>query len=118
MVMRNPVAGMVVLGGVVAAALASGLAGTPKRLPDAALSSSVLFHVERVVALVAGYVGLLVIVVRAWAGHLPMELSAQGFKYAPDERPSAVLMDLVHENDVARAERLELQRRIEALEED
>lgn len=51
-------------------------------LPDVALSSTALFHVERAAALLAVYMFVLVVLVRAWRGELPSEMSSQGIKYA------------------------------------
>lgn len=56
--------------------------GAPQALPDVALESIVLFHLERVAAIVASSVFVLVILVRAWRGELPSEVSSQGIKYA------------------------------------
>lgn len=86
-------------------------AGTPARLPDVALSSAVLFHVERTVALLAGSVAVLLIASRAWRGELPLEIGSQGLKYS-----DAGLDGLKEEALRAREERGKLARRIEALE--
>lgn len=114
--MRPAIARTLVLLAVLAGGSASALAGTPARLPGVALSSSALFHLERTVAFVAGYVSLIVIVVRAWSGHLPVELSTQGFKYADDTDVARTLARLVTEIDRSRSDRAELRLRLEALE--
>src|SRR4051812_26685322 len=70
--------------GAFAAALATVATGTPGRLPDIALTSSLLFHLERGLALVAGYLAVLVVISRGWNGQLPIELSARGLRYASE----------------------------------
>ena len=114
--MRPAAARVLVLVAVIAAMAASALAGTPSRLPGVALSSAALFHLERTVAFVAGCVTLMVIVVRAWSGHLPVELSTQGFKYAESADVERLVDRLIAETDIARADRAELRLRVEALE--
>jgi hypothetical protein len=56
--------------------------GTPGRLPEIALGSTALFHLERTVVLLAAYVFVVVILSRAWRGELPSEMSGQGIKYS------------------------------------
>jgi hypothetical protein len=68
--------------GAVAALVTTLAAGRPRALPDAALDSVVLLHLERLAAWLAVYVLVLVILTRAWRGELPNELSSQGIKYA------------------------------------
>jgi hypothetical protein len=114
--MRPSLARVLVLLAIVAGVSASAFAGTPGRLPGVALSSTALFHLERTVAFVAGYVSLMVIVVRGWSGHLPVELSTQGFKYASDTDVQRTLDGLLAEIRSSRAERAELRLRIESLE--
>jgi hypothetical protein len=107
-----------VLAGVTAAAVVTAVTGAPHRLPDLALDSSVLFHLERVVALLAGYMTIVMLVIRAWSGQLPTELSAQGLKYTGDAATTTAraLADLAAQSDVARMEITDLGKRIEALE--
>jgi hypothetical protein len=86
-------------------------AGTPTHLPDVAMSSTVLFHLERIVVLLVTYVGLLVVLSRAWSGQLPSEVGTQGIKYS-----DLGLTALEREAVRARDERAEMVRRIEAVE--
>jgi hypothetical protein len=74
--------------GVVAAMAITTGTGAPTGLPDIALGSVVLFHIERTIALLGGYLAILVVVARAWAGELPTEMSAQGLKYATADAKS------------------------------
>jgi uncharacterized membrane protein len=77
--------------GMIAAAVITATAATPSLLPAIALSSTMLFHLERGAACFAVYVFVLVILIRAWRGELPSEMSSQGVKYAsPDEQGLAV----------------------------
>jgi hypothetical protein len=111
--MTTRVAGIIVTTGAVAALAVTSATGTPARLPAIALGSNVLFHLERLVALLAGFVALLAIVTRAWSGQLPSEVSTAGVKYAAEETRATT-------SDAARATRDELQRlsaRLERLEE-
>jgi hypothetical protein len=73
--------GIAVTGAVIFAVAATSFTGTPKRVPDIALDSALLFHLERTVALLAGFLVVLVTITRAWSGELPAELSTQGLKY-------------------------------------
>jgi hypothetical protein len=70
------------LRGAVAAVIVTCLAGTPAPLPDVALGSAILLHVERTVALLSGSVVVLILITKAWSGQLPTEMSTQGFRYA------------------------------------
>ncbi len=68
---------------LLAVSVAVTLVGGPADpLPDAALSSVVLFHAERSAALFLLMVGALALVRAAFAGQLPTELSPQGVKLA------------------------------------
>ena len=103
--------------GLAAALVVTVATGTPRDLPDVALSSSVLFHVERGVAVLAGFVAVLVLVIRTWNGQLPTELSTQGLKYGDSVTKTAGALDQTAE--YLRASRVELSgivERIEALE--
>lgn len=75
-------------GASLAALVVTVATGAPRSLPDMALSSTVLFHLERATVLFAVVVFVLVILVRAWRGELPSEMSGQGFKYASPEETS------------------------------
>ena len=55
--------------------------GRPSDMPSIALGSSFLLYVERTVALFAGCLLLVVILVEAWRGNLPVEISGRGVKY-------------------------------------
>lgn len=117
--MENNLGGLAILIAVAAAVLVTSLTGTPSRLPDVALASPVLFHIERITALLAGCLLLLVMVTRAWKGDLPSEISTQGLKYASGQatgESAIALAELGDESVRARSERAELRRRIEALE--
>ena len=94
------------------------LGGTPARLPDIALQSAVLFHLERLLALGTASMALLLLVASAWRGQLPVEVSTQGIKYAPhDPDLERTVKDLVAAGEVAEAERALLRRRVDAIEE-
>src|SRR4051812_31346828 len=83
--MTTQIAGGVVTTGAVAALAVTWATGTPAQLPDIALGSNVLFHLERLTALLAACVTVLAIVTRAWSGQLPSEMSTHGVRYAVDE---------------------------------
>jgi hypothetical protein len=55
--------------------------GPPDHLPSIALGSVFLLCVERTVALFAVCLLLVVVLVEAWRGNLPMEISGRGVKY-------------------------------------
>jgi hypothetical protein len=113
MYVTTRIAGAIVTTGAVAALVVTCATGAPARLPEIALGSNVLFHLERLVALLAGFVTLLAIVTRAWSGQLPSEVSTQGVRYAAEEAKATT-------RDAARATRDELQllsARLERLEE-
>lgn len=56
-------------------------AGVPTNIPSVALGSSFLLYVERAIALFAGSLLIVVILVEAWRGNLPVEMSGRGLKY-------------------------------------
>ena len=93
--------GIAVTGAAIAAIAVTALAGTPARVPDIALDSTVLFHAERAVALLAGFLAVLVTITRAWSGELPEALSTQGFRYA--EVAGSALSSLGDDLDSLRA---------------
>jgi hypothetical protein len=99
----------------VVAAAVTAVAGAPRELPDIALESDALFHLERATAFLVCAIAYVALVARAWRGQLPIELSTQGIKYSHE---SSALDDLADENHRAREERQELRRRIDALEND
>jgi hypothetical protein len=111
--------GVAVTGVAIAAVAATALAGAPTRLPDIALHSVLLFHLERVVALLAGCLVVLVTITRGWSGELPLELSTQGLRYQEVEGVSgSAFVDLGDELESVRAEVATLGNRIERLEAD
>jgi hypothetical protein len=115
--MGRRASGIVVTGAAIVAVTATTLAGAPARLPDIALDSTLLFHVERAVALLAGFLVVVVTITRAWAGELPAEFSAQGVRYGDVGRvTSDALDDVVEAGESLRYEVVELRRRIEDLE--
>lgn len=69
---------LLLLAGSIAASL---VAGAPTTLPAISLDSELLFHIERVLAVLACALLLLVILVEAWKGNLPAEISERGLKY-------------------------------------
>jgi hypothetical protein len=66
---------------LIACVLVGILAGRPAKLPAVALDSALLLYLERAVALFAGGLLLVVVVVEAWRGNLPTEISGRGVKY-------------------------------------
>ena len=84
-----PLSGKVLgIGLAVLLALALGaslVTGMPEKLPGVALGSPVVLHAERVVAIFAAALLVLVVLVRAFQGMLPTELSGRGVKYAQRE---------------------------------
>lgn len=73
---------LVVTGGLVGAAVAAATVEPPPRLPGVALGSTELLILERTVALFAGWMVLAVVVIEAWRGRLPLEISGRGVRYA------------------------------------
>jgi uncharacterized protein YlxW (UPF0749 family) len=71
-----------VLGGVlIAALLATLLAGAPERLPAVALGSVVLLHIERAAAMFAIVLAVVSVVVQASRGRLPTQVTTGGLAY-------------------------------------
>lgn len=104
--------GTAAIAGLIGSVAITVVTGTPPTLPDIALSSAVLFHVERAAALLASYIFVLVVLVRAWAGELPIEMSSQGVKYSAER-----VKDLTSEAIAAAVEDLDrLRRRVDRLE--
>jgi hypothetical protein len=64
---------------------ASLVTGVPEQLPGVALGSPVVLHAERALAIFAASLLVLVVLVRAFQGMLPTELSGRGVKYAQRE---------------------------------
>jgi hypothetical protein len=84
------------------AALASLVAGEPDRLPGAALGSVVVLHAERALGLFAASLLVLLVVVRAFEGELPSELSGRGVKYASRDGVEALRSELTNTLDELR----------------
>jgi hypothetical protein len=82
-------------------------------LPGVALGSDLVLAAERATALFAGWMLVLVVVSRALAGELPLEITSRGFRYAEAEttrRTTAQLERSVEdlEADLAEMRRLNL----------
>jgi hypothetical protein len=108
-----------ILAAAAAAVVITILTGTPRKLPDVALSSPVLLHLERVLTFLGACVVVLVLLVRAWNGQLPIEMSMQGVKYRADpatEASDRLLSELVEDSRERKADVADLLRRVEALE--
>ena len=73
------------VGLLTAASAVTLMQGTPGALPAVALGSEVLFHLERAAALLAALMVILVMIIRAARGELPVELSTQGLRYASSD---------------------------------
>ena len=69
---RRRVVGVLALAGLVGAVLASALSADPRTLPDAALGSDAVLIAERAAVFFAVYLFLLVVVVQAFKGLLPV----------------------------------------------
>ena len=85
----------------VAAAVASLVEGTPRRLPGVALDSPVLLHAERCLALIAVVIAALSVLARAARGRLPVELSTSGLRYEAEtaDRTAAAVAGLQDQLD-------------------
>jgi hypothetical protein len=79
------IAGVVILG-VLGAVVANVTTGLPSgSLPGVALDSAALLILERAVAFFAAWMVFVVVVGRALRGHLPIEVSGRGLRYAEAE---------------------------------
>jgi hypothetical protein len=85
------ISGLLITGGAIAAAVTTAVTGTPASLPDIALGAPVLFHLERLLALLAAYVAVILVVSRAWGGELPTAISTQGVIYSAEETKAATI---------------------------
>ena len=88
------------LGYTVAAMLAASLAasvvvGSPDPLPAAAMGSDVVLHAERTAAVFVLLFLALLVLVRAFQGRLPEELSGRGLKYAERDAVDGVRSELL-----------------------
>ena len=109
---------IVTLAAFVASFVVSSLGGTPKKLPNTALDSTLLFVVERGLLLFAVYLVVAVVIQRSWKGELPSEFSGQGLKYSVSEVKDATadfrdetlttLDELTDAGDRARRQREEI----------
>jgi hypothetical protein len=62
----------------------------PASPPDVALGSDALLYVERGLAILLAVFLIFVVLVQAWKGRLPTEISRDGFKYPPLVDPETV----------------------------
>jgi hypothetical protein len=84
-------AGIVILG-LIAAGLVSAIEGRPDGpLPGVALGSVMLLLVERAIGFFAAWMAVVVVVAQALKGHLPIEVSGQGVRYATAENVGETL---------------------------
>jgi hypothetical protein len=88
---------------------------SPPHLPEIALHSKVLFHLERTAALVGATLALIVAITRAWAGELPAELSTHGLRY--NEAAAAAVDELGTELSAMQSAVSELSARVNRIEE-
>lgn len=103
---------------LLAVALAGSLAGgIPKSLPGVALGSPALLYAERTVAFFAALLLALVVLVRAFQGRLPSELSGRGVKYAEREATEEIRDTTATALEGLEVAYRELATRVEALEE-
>jgi hypothetical protein len=118
-----------VLAVTTAGALAASIAaGTPPKLPAAALGSAVLLHLLRVSAAVLAVALVGTVVARAWTGELPVKFGGAGVEYAvqtavlKEDASDALRQLATAENGLRRAlaaeaaARGELERRLARLE--
>lgn len=63
-------------------------------LPGVALGSAAILVVERIIALVAAWLLVLIVVDRAIAGQLPSEVSGRGVRYADADSTRAAVLDV------------------------
>jgi hypothetical protein len=55
--------------------------GRPKKLPSAALGSFAFLHFEESLALLLGFILLVMIVLRLWRGELPIKVNSRGAEF-------------------------------------
>jgi hypothetical protein len=101
---------------LVLALIASLVSGTPEPLPGVALDSPVLLHAERTAGIFAALLLALVVLVRAFQGLLPTELSGRGVKYAQREATEEIRDTTVAALEGLETAQRELAARVEALE--
>jgi hypothetical protein len=116
----TPWFGLLTVAVVMFALVASLIAGAPTKLPSAALGSDVVLHAERIVAILAAYLLLALVIARSWRGQLPVELSGRGVKYADEVKntSSRALRSLITGLRAEQTARLELEDRVDALEDE
>jgi hypothetical protein len=86
---------VLVIGGLAASVVLVLLTGElPADLPGVALGSDLILAVERVVALFAAWMAIVIVVVRSLAGDLPNEISGHGFRYADREHTARAVSDM------------------------
>ncbi len=103
---------------LLALALAASLVGgTPGSLPGVALGSLLLLHAERTAAFFAALLLALVVLVRAFQGRLPSELSGRGVKYAEREGTEEIRDTTATALEGLEVAHRELEARVEVLEE-
>ncbi len=103
---------------MLALALAASLVGgTPGSLPGVALGSLLLLHAERTAAFFAALLLALVVLVRAFQGRLPSELSGRGVKYAEREGTEEIRDTTATALEGLEVAHRELEARVEVLEE-
>jgi hypothetical protein len=93
-----------VFGSVLGAAVAAVLISTPAKLPGAALGSVLVLRVEWAVALFAALLLLTVVLLRAWQGLLPSEISGRGVKYADADKTQAAVNESAEALDELRSQ--------------
>jgi len=96
---------------------ASLVSGIPESLPGVALGSSVTLHAERAAVFFVGLLLALVVLVRAFQGRLPSELSGRGVKYADRQGTEQIRDTTATALEQLEAAHRHLMARVEALEE-
>ena len=90
--------------------------GAPNSLPPLALDSPLLFHLERIVALLSVLMVILLILHRASTGQLPIELSMQGIKYSETQPDEDAIQSLISDTQRIRQSLSRLERRVGDIE--
>jgi hypothetical protein len=95
---------------------ASLVTGVPEQLPGVALGSPVVLHAERALAIFAASLLVLVVLVRAFQGMLPTELSGRGVKYAQREATEEIRDTTAAALEGLQTAQRELAARVDSLE--